>query len=78
MLILELEVFSKFIKQGDEVNLVIKRARNIAQTPGAKDIQRPRKGDMRRGVVVRCKKMETRPDGRQIRWALPERCSEKN
>jgi ribosomal protein L14 len=46
----------------------VNKARPVPQlTPGAPALQKVRKGDVRRAVIVRTKKEVTRPDGRVIR-----------
>lgn len=58
---------------GDEIGVVINRARPIALAStsvgasSASSIQKVRKGDMRRAVVVRTRKTELRPDGRYVK-----------
>lgn len=55
---------------GDEVKVVVKKARSIAATtPGQQGglVQKIRRGDMARAVIVRTKKEVQRADGRMIR-----------
>jgi ribosomal protein L14 len=58
---------------GDEIGVVINRARPIALASSsvgassASSIQKVRKGDMRRAVIVRTRKTELRPDGRYVK-----------
>ncbi|KAI0249292.1 ribosomal protein L14b/L23e [Lactifluus subvellereus] len=54
---------------GDEIVCVVKRARPIS--PGAQavsNVLKVRRGDVRRAVIVRCKKPVRRPDGRWVRF----------
>ncbi|BEI87029.1 hypothetical protein CcaverHIS002_0703750 [Cutaneotrichosporon cavernicola] len=54
---------------GDEIVCVVNKARPVPQlTPGAPALQKVRKGDVRRAVIVRTKKEVVRPDGRVIRF----------
>ncbi|KAK1927877.1 putative mitochondrial 54S ribosomal protein YmL38/YmL34 [Papiliotrema laurentii] len=56
---------------GDEVKVVIKRARPISQpAPGqpASNVNKLRKGDMSRAVIVRTRHILPRADGRMIRF----------
>ncbi|KAK9895881.1 ribosomal protein L14 [Cystobasidium minutum MCA 4210] len=56
---------------GDEVVVVIKKARPIAANVGANSLaaaNKVRKGDVRRAIIVRTKKETRRPDGRYIRF----------
>ncbi|KAL7414908.1 ribosomal protein L14 [Mrakia frigida] len=60
---------------GDEVTVVIKRARPIADVPKDAPLhvlnaqqQRVRRGDVKRAVIVRTRKEILRPDGRKIRF----------
>ncbi|CUA73699.1 hypothetical protein RSOLAG22IIIB_01214 [Rhizoctonia solani] len=56
-------------KVGDEIVVVIRRARPISATALASATAiKVRKGDVRRAVVVRTKKEVMRPDGRYIRF----------
>ncbi|KAL7423649.1 54S ribosomal protein L38, mitochondrial [Cryptotrichosporon argae] len=61
-----------FATVGDEIVCVINRARPISQTPNfataASNVQKVRRGDVRRAVVVRTKKPIMRPDGRIVRF----------
>lgn len=67
-----------FATVGDEIGVVINRARPIALASSssvggassASNIQKVRKGDMRRAVVVRTRKTELRPDGRYVKSVL--------
>jgi ribosomal protein L14 len=58
-----------FATVGDEIGVVINKARPIAlaSSSAASNIQKVRKGDMRRAVVVRTKKTELRADGRYVK-----------
>ena len=58
-----------FATVGDEIGVVINKARPIAlaSSSAASNIQKVRKGDMRRAVVVRTKKTELRSDGRYVK-----------
>lgn len=54
---------------GDEIVCVVKRARPIS--PGQQAISnvlKVRRGDVRRAVIVRCRKPVRRPDGRVVRF----------
>ena len=54
---------------GDEIVCVVKRARPIS--PGAQavsNVLKVRRGDVRRAVIVRCRKPVRRPDGRVVRF----------
>ncbi|KAI0298405.1 ribosomal protein L14b/L23e [Multifurca ochricompacta] len=54
---------------GDEIICVVKHARPIssgAQT--VSNVLKVRRGDVRRAVIVRCKKPVRRPDGRWVRF----------
>ncbi|KAL8286338.1 hypothetical protein RQP46_004826 [Phenoliferia psychrophenolica] len=56
---------------GDEIVVVIKRARPISSAPSASSASQAtkvRRGDVRRAVVVRTKYPTRRPDGRYIRF----------
>jgi ribosomal protein L14 len=54
---------------GDEIVVVVQRARPISQTALASNTAvKVRRGDVRRAVIVRTKKEERRPDGRYIRF----------
>ncbi|QRW19618.1 ribosomal protein L14p/L23e [Rhizoctonia solani] len=56
-------------KVGDEIVVVIRRARPISATALASATAiKVRKGDVRRALVVRTKKEVMRPDGRYIRF----------
>ncbi|KDN46040.1 hypothetical protein RSAG8_04547, partial [Rhizoctonia solani AG-8 WAC10335] len=56
-------------KVGDEIVVVIRRARPISSTALASATAiKVRKGDVRRALVVRTKKEVMRPDGRYIRF----------
>lgn len=60
-----------FATVGDEIVCVINKARPMAQTNAkiagaSSNIQKVRRGDIRRAVVVRTKKGERRPDGRYV------------
>jgi ribosomal protein L14 len=60
---------------GDEIVCVINKARPIASTsnaPAAGNIQKVRRGDIRRAVVVRTRKWELRPDGRYVGCAFSQ------
>jgi len=52
---------------GDEIVCVVNKARPVAQGVATGNIQKVRKGDVRRAVIVRTKKPVMRPDGRVIR-----------
>lgn len=52
---------------GDEIVCVVNKARPITQGVAAGNIQKVRKGDVRRAVIVRTRKPIQRPDGRIIR-----------
>lgn len=55
---------------GDEIVCVINRARPITQTSnpgGASNVQKVRRGDVRRAVIVRTKQPIMRADGRVVR-----------
>lgn len=67
---------SGFAGVGDEIGVVINKARPISLTPttgpgsvgaGSSNIQKVRKGDIRRAVVVRTRKEERREDGRYVK-----------
>ena len=54
---------------GDEIVCVVKRARPISATMQASATAvKVRRGDVRRAVIVRCRKPVRRPDGRMIRF----------
>lgn len=56
---------------GDEIVVVIQKARPISAAPGqtaAGSANKVRRGDVRHAVVVRTKKEMTRPDGRTVRF----------
>ncbi|ORY57411.1 ribosomal protein L14b/L23e [Leucosporidium creatinivorum] len=56
---------------GDEIVVVIKRARPISTATtasAASNAQKVRRGDVRRAVVVRTKYPTRRPDGRYVRF----------
>ncbi|KAN0065173.1 54S ribosomal protein L38, mitochondrial [Thecaphora frezii] len=56
---------------GDEIVVVIQKARPISNAPGQQNMSnanKVRRGDVRHAVVVRTKKEMTRPDGRVIRF----------
>ncbi|ORY24659.1 ribosomal protein L14 [Naematelia encephala] len=53
---------------GDEVKVVVQKARGGPTQLGGREVIRPRKGEMWKGVIVRVKKEENRLDGRQIRF----------
>ena len=56
-------------RQGDEIVVVIKKARPITQGTGSSGGgQRIRRGDVRHAVVVRTLKETVRADGRVIRF----------
>ncbi|EIW72880.1 hypothetical protein TREMEDRAFT_67113 [Tremella mesenterica DSM 1558] len=60
---------SGFATVGDEIVCVINKARPIppqSRIAASSNIQKVRKGDVRRAVVVRTRKAERRPDGRYI------------
>ncbi|WVQ85472.1 ribosomal protein L14 [Cryptococcus sp. DSM 104549] len=63
-----------FATVGDEIVCVVNKARNIPaneiiKNPNASsNIQKIRKGDVRRAVVVRVKKTTQRPDGSVVRF----------
>ncbi|KAF8680233.1 universal ribosomal protein uL14 family [Rhizoctonia solani] len=60
---------SGMAKVGDEIVVVIRRARPISATALASATAiKVRKGDVRRALVVRTKKEVMRPDGRYIRF----------
>lgn len=52
---------------GDEIVCVVNKAKPISVTSAASNIQKVRRGDVRRAVVVRVKKEVQRPDGRTVR-----------
>jgi ribosomal protein L14 len=52
---------------GDEIVCVVNKARPIAQGVATGNIQKVRKGDVRRAVIVRTKQPVQRPDGRVVR-----------
>ena len=53
---------------GDEIVVVVQKARPISNAPGQANTQKVRRGDVRHAVIVRTKKEMTRPDGRVIRF----------
>ena len=62
---------------GDEIVCIVKRARPIASGPGTgpgagaqavSNALKVRRGDVRRAVIVRCRKSVRRPDGRCVRF----------
>jgi ribosomal protein L14 len=54
---------------GDEIVCVVKNARPIsAAVQASATAVKVRRGDVRRAVIVRTRKMERRPDGRYIRF----------
>ncbi|KAJ1032625.1 hypothetical protein NDA16_000648 [Ustilago loliicola] len=53
---------------GDEIVVVVQKARPISNVPGQASTQKVRRGDVRHAVIVRTKKEMTRPDGRVIRF----------
>ena len=62
---------------GDEIVCIVKRARPIAPGPGTgsgagaqavSNALKVRRGDVRRAVIVRCRKSVRRPDGRLVRF----------
>jgi ribosomal protein L14 len=53
---------------GDEIVVVIKRARPISHNAALSNIVKVRRGDVHRAVIVRTKKEVMRPDGRYIRF----------
>ncbi|KAI0700207.1 ribosomal protein L14 [Cytidiella melzeri] len=54
---------------GDEIVCVVKRARPLsAAVANSATAVKVRKGDVRRALIVRTKKVVTRPDGRLIRF----------
>jgi ribosomal protein L14 len=53
---------------GDEIVVVIKRARPISNKAGSPSIIKVRKGEVHRALIVRTKKEYMRPDGRYIRF----------
>jgi len=57
-------------RTGDEIVVVVKKARPYVATgnTSASLVQKVKKGDVRRAVVVRTKKEQRRPDGRYIRF----------
>ncbi|RSH92695.1 hypothetical protein EHS25_008140 [Saitozyma podzolica] len=58
-----------FASVGDEIVCVINKARPLASgsnAPSAGNIQKVRRGDIRRAVIVRTRKPELRPDGRYV------------
>jgi ribosomal protein L14 len=64
---------ARFAHVGDEIVVAVRRARPISLATGSNasssgNVQKLRKGDVRRAVVVRTKKEFKRPDGRVIRF----------
>lgn len=57
-----------FLLIGDEIVVVVQKARPISNVPGQAGTQKVRRGDVRHAVIVRTKKEMTRPDGRVIRF----------
>jgi ribosomal protein L14 len=62
---------------GDEIVCIVKRARPISSGPGTgsgagtqavSNALKVRRGDVRRAVIVRCRKSVRRPDGRLVRF----------
>ncbi len=53
---------------GDEIVCVVKRARPISGAQAVSNVLKVRRGDVRRAVIVRCRKAERRPDGRLVRF----------
>jgi len=62
---------------GDEIVCIVKRARPISSGPGTgpgagaqavSNALKVRRGDVRRAVIVRCRKSVQRPDGRYVRF----------
>ncbi|KAL1405082.1 54S ribosomal protein L38, mitochondrial [Vanrija albida] len=53
---------------GDEVTCVINKARPITLGGPATNVQKVRRGDVRRAVIVRTKKPIMRSDGRVVRF----------
>ena len=54
------------VHAGDEIRIVVKKSRPVTQSDKP-NVQRLRKGDMAKAVIVRVRKSEMRPDGTQIR-----------
>lgn len=46
----------------------MKRARPISGAQAVSNVLKVRRGDVRRAVIVRCRKAERRPDGRLVRF----------
>ena len=57
-------------RTGDQVVVVIKKARPISSSISAQQssVQKVKRGDVRRAVIVRTKKEARRPDGRFVRF----------
>jgi ribosomal protein L14 len=62
---------------GDEIVCIVKRARPMSSGPGTgsgagaqavSNALKVRRGDVRRAVIVRCRKSVRRPDGRLVRF----------
>ena len=53
---------------GDEIVVVIKRARPIPNNSAPSNIVKVRRGEVHRALIVRTKKEFMRPDGRYIRF----------
>lgn len=65
---------AKAKSKGDEIVCVINKARPALRVdsigPATGNIQKVRRGDIRRAVVVRTRKSELRPDGRYVKYVF--------
>ncbi|KAF8525401.1 ribosomal protein L14b/L23e [Gautieria morchelliformis] len=66
--VLKHKVNNGFASVGDEIVVVVNRARPVPASNSSSNAIKVRRGDVRRAVVVRTKKPVRRPDGRFIRF----------
>ncbi|EJT45208.1 60s ribosomal protein l38 (yml38) [Trichosporon asahii var. asahii CBS 8904] len=56
------------VERSDEIVCVVNKAKPISNISAASNVQKVRRGDVRRAVVVRTRKELQRPDGRIVRF----------
>lgn len=66
---MRLVILDSMLTTGDEIVCVINKARPMSQAAASAvtNVQKVRRGDVRRAVIVRCKQPVMRPDGRIVR-----------
>lgn len=58
----------KYARIGDEIVVVIQKARPIGSSVGSANVNKVQKGDIKHALIIRTKKETRRKDGRYIRF----------